>query len=148
MSANAYINLTIDELVKFAIQRNEGELASNQALVVKTGARTGRSPKDRFIVRDAITENTVAWNNINQAVATETFNQLWLKASSYLTEKDSYFISYLKVGADAKHAVAVKVMTELAWHNLFAHVLFIHPPVSDADSQQQWTILNVPGFKT
>lgn len=147
MSANAYINLTVDELVQFALQRGEGELASNQALVVKTGARTGRSPKDRFIVRDQITENQVAWNNINQPLSEDAFNQLWLKASAYLTEKNDYFVSYLQVGANPKHTIKVKVMTELAWHNLFAHVLFIHPPRTPEDNHQQWTLLCAPGFK-
>lgn len=149
MQAKAFVNLSNKELVEAALKQGEGELASNQALVVKTGARTGRSPKDRFIVRDDVTETQVDWNNINQAISPDKFDALWQKASDYLESKDSHFISYLKVGADEKLGIPVKVMTELAWHNLFAHVLFIRPETPSSNPlPNQWTILSVPGFKT
>lgn len=149
MSVQNYTNLSAKELVDIALARGEGELASNQALVVKTGARTGRSPKDRFIVRDETTETTVDWNTINQAISSEKFNALWNKAEDYLFAKDAHFVSHLCVGAHEKLGVPVKVMTELAWHNLFAHVLFIrpeHPAVTN--EANQWTILSAPGYKT
>jgi phosphoenolpyruvate carboxykinase (ATP) len=133
--------------VELALKRGEGELATNQALVVKTGARTGRSPKDRFIVRDAITETQVDWNTINQPISPEKFAALWQKAEDYLAAKNTHFISHLKVGAHEKLGVPVKVITELAWHNLFAHVLFIRSASAD-NAAKQWTILSVPGFKT
>lgn len=145
----ARVNLTIKELVDIALQRGEGTLASNQALTVRTGTRTGRSPKDRFIVQDEITEKTVDWNNTNQAFSPIKFDALWDKAIQYLDHKENYFVSYLKVGADEQHGVPVKVITELAWHNLFAYVLFIRPEVPVVSNQpKQWTILSVPGFKT
>jgi phosphoenolpyruvate carboxykinase (ATP) len=144
-----YLNLSITELVNLALSRGEGELASNQALIVKTGARTGRSPQDRFIVRDEITESTVDWNTINQPLGPEKFDTLWLRAMQYLDEKACHFVSNLKVGADENYTVPVKVITELAWHNLFAYVLFIRPETTPAPNQpDQWTILSVPGFKT
>lgn len=144
-----YLNLSITELVNLALSRGEGELASNQALVVNTGARTGRSPQDRFIVQDEVTENTVDWNTINQALNPAKFDTLWLRALQYLDEKDCHFVSNLKVGADERHTVPVKVITELAWHSLFAHVLFIRPEITPQPNQpDQWTILSVPGFKT
>lgn len=149
MSVQNYINLSAKELVDIALARGEGELASNQALVVKTGARTGRSPKDRFIVRDETTETSVDWNTINQAISSEKFNILWDKVENYLLEKDANFISYLRVGAHEKLGIPVKVITELAWHNLFAHVLFIRPEhPSVTNEPHQWTILSAPGFKT
>ena len=77
MQGSFQVNLSIDELVNAALARNEGELASNGALVAKTGVRTGRSPKDRFIVRDAVTENTVDWNATNQALPPDVFDALW-----------------------------------------------------------------------
>lgn len=149
MESKLYINLSINELVDRALEREEGELASNQALVVKTGIRTGRSPKDRFIVRDEITDSQVDWNIINQPLSPAHFDALWAKAQDYLEAKDACFISYLKAGAHEKLGLSVKVMTELAWHNLFARVLFIRPdkPVT-ADEPHQWTILSVPGFST
>lgn len=149
IKSNHHVNLSTKELVDIALARGEGELASNQALVVKTGARTGRSPKDRFIVRDETTENQVDWNNINQPISPEKFEALWQKAYHYLHSKDTHFVSYLKVGAHENLGVPVKVMTELAWHNLFAYVLFIRPehPIT-TDQANQWTILSVPGCKT
>lgn len=148
MSSKSCINLSINELVKAALTRGEGELASNHSLVVKTGTRTGRSPKDRFIVRDDITETQVDWNTTNQPIATDTFNALWQRAEDYLATKDTYYTSYLSVGADDQYGVPVKVVTELAWHNLFAHVLFIRPETPTITSTpNQWTILSTPGFQ-
>lgn len=144
-----YLNLSITELVDLALSRGEGTLASNQALIVKTGVRTGRSPQDRFIVRDEVTDKTVDWNTINQPFSPEKFDSLWLKAMQYLDEKDCHFVSHLKVGADLAYTVPVKVITELAWHNLFANVLFIRSEKTpEPNSQDQWTILSVPSFKT
>jgi phosphoenolpyruvate carboxykinase (ATP) len=149
MHSNARINLSIKELVDAALLRGEGELAANQALVVKTGARTGRSPKDRFIVRDNTTENQVDWNNINQPISSEKFDALWYKALRYLDTKDAHFVSTLRVGAHNDYGVPVKVITELAWHSLFAYVLFIRPELaSPSNDLSQWTIVSVPGFKT
>src|SRR3990167_5834493 len=147
-NSSVYTNLSIKELVEIALARGEGTLASNQALNVRTGARTGRSPKDRFIVKDHITEHTVDWNTINQPFTPEKFDALWQKASQYLENQDTHFISHLRVGADDTHGIPVKVMTELAWHNLFARVLFIHTEMAAHDETKEWTILSVPGYKT
>src|SRR3990167_3873214 len=149
MQTKAKINLSMKELVYLALARGEGELASNQALVVKTGSRTGRSPKDRFIVKDATTLDQVDWNAINQPISPEKFDALWQKAIQYLGKQSIHFVSYLRVGAHEKLGIPVKIMTELAWHSLFAYVLFIRPdsPIITHDSHQ-WTILSVPNFKT
>ncbi len=149
MANKQYINLSTSELVNIATTRKEGMLAANQALTVSTGTRTGRSPKDRFIVKDTLTNISVDWNTINQAIAPEKFSALWQAATDYLQKKDCSFVSYLKVGADEKFALTVKVTTELAWHNLFTQILFIHPKNSiNTDQPGQWTLLCVPGFKT
>jgi phosphoenolpyruvate carboxykinase (ATP) len=145
MQNQSQVNLSVDDLIKAALSRGEGELAANGALVVKTGARTGRSPKDRFIVKDALTERTVDWNHINQALSPDTFNALWHKALAHLNTKDTHFVSHLKVGAHESLGLSVKVITELAWHNLFAKVLFIRP-ATPAESANQWTILSVPSL--
>ena len=147
MQTENHINLTAKQLVEFALSRGEGELASNGALVVKTGARTGRSPKDRFIVKDQSTETEVDWNNINQALSPDKFDALWEKAEDYLQSRNEFFTSYLHVGANETLGIPVKVMTELAWHNLFVMNLFIrpdHPAVTN--EANQWTILNTPGY--
>lgn len=144
-----YTNLSTKELIDMALARKEGVLAANQALNVATGKRTGRSPKDRFIVKDAVTEKTVDWNAINQPFSPDKFTALWQRAENYLQQKDSEFVSYLKVGAEDSLSLTVKVRTELAWHNLFTQVLFIRPetPITK-DQAKQWTILCVPGFIT
>lgn len=149
MQSKARINLSIKELVDEALVRGEGELAANQALVVKTGARTGRSPKDRFIVKDDITDTQVDWNNINQPFSPEKFDALWTKAQQYVESKDAHYTSYLTAGAHDRHGIPIKVITELAWHSLFAYVLFIRPEEPAINNQpDQWTILSAPGFKT
>jgi phosphoenolpyruvate carboxykinase (ATP) len=144
--AKIYANLSADKLIDLALAREEGVLAGNKALVVTTGKRTGRSPKDRFIVKDDITETTVDWNTINQALSTEKFNALWQRAEQHLRNKDAIFISDLNVAANEKYRLPVQVISELAWHNLFVQNLFIreHNPQSD----KTWTILSAPSLTT
>jgi phosphoenolpyruvate carboxykinase (ATP) len=149
VSNKIYLNLTAPELIDLALARKEGVLAANKALTVNTGLRTGRSPKDRFIVRDTITEKTVDWNTINQALPPERMQALWERAEQYIQDKGTAFVSYLTVGAEEKYALTVKVVTELAWHNLFTKILFINPsnPVT-TDQPKQWTLLCLPSMKT
>lgn len=143
------IDLSISELISAALQNHEGELAKNQALVVKTGARTGRSPKDRFIVDDAKTHDQVDWNMINQPISDETFDALWQKANHYLESKEKCYVAHLRVGAHEQFGLNVTVTTELAWQCLFANVLFIREAHANIqDINHEWNILSVPGFKT
>lgn len=148
--AKMMLNLSISELVTLTLERGEAELSANQALIVNTGKRTARSPRDRFIVRDNITTATVAWGEINQALDQECFTQLWAKAISYLKHKPDYFMANLQVGADAQYGVQVKVITEYAWHSLFARLLFISPINLLGSVEQlaakEWTLLSVPGL--
>jgi len=111
-------NLTVEELIGAAIERNEGEIASNGALLVKTGKRTGRSPLDRFIVRDEATEDSVDWGEVNKPFDSQDFVNLWEKVEQYLNERET-FVSSLHVGEHSDYYVPVKIRTEWAWHNLF-----------------------------
>ncbi|WP_264770455.1 phosphoenolpyruvate carboxykinase [Coxiella burnetii] len=142
-----YINLSPDELIQHAVKNGEGVLSSTGALAVTTGKRTGRSPKDRFIVKDEQTADQVAWGNINQPVEQRTFDQLWERALRYLSERAVY-ISHLQVGADDNYFLPLKVVTEFAWHNLFACDLFIRPSGDHANGKPSWVILSAPGLKT
>lgn len=144
---NVHENLQTSDLIHFALSRSEGVLSDGKALTVTTGRRTGRSPNDRFIVQDDMTDKTVAWGKVNQPIALEKFEQLWQRATDYLSDKD-VFISHLRVGADASHFLPVKVMTELAWHNLFARHLFIVPKGDWAEGKSTWTILSAANFKS
>lgn len=142
-----YTDLSSAQLIEKALERNEGVCSANKALQVKTGKRTGRSPKDRFIVRDTLTENSVAWGPINQPIAADKFHALWHRAEDYLNNREK-FIAHLRVGADQNYFIPVEVTTETAWHNLFARNLFIRPTNDFAGNKPVWKILNVPGFHT
>lgn len=139
-----HIDLTRDELFNIALERKEGRLCSNGALATESGARTGRSPKDRFIVKDDITEKTVAWGNANQPISTNAFQAFWERAEAYLSEKDDCFISHLRVGACEENFLPVEVTTETAYHNLFAHHMFIRTEQPYAGDKTPWKILSVP----
>jgi phosphoenolpyruvate carboxykinase (ATP) len=140
-------NLAPEALVAHALKNKEGVLAANGALTVETGARTGRSPKDRFIVKDAITESTVEWGAVNQAFDPAKFDKLYDDACAYIATCDHY-ISDVQVGADPKHAISVEMQTETAWQHLFGRCLFIERSENSvAEGRPHWKILNVPGFE-
>ncbi|MCH9769432.1 MAG: phosphoenolpyruvate carboxykinase [Gammaproteobacteria bacterium] len=140
-------DLSLQALLEQAIERGEGRLSDAQALTTTTGERTGRSPKDRYIVRDQMTAQTVAWGAINQPIEPEVFTKLWQRATEHLRDKE-VFISHLRVGADPKHFLPVEVITETAWHNLFAQHLFIRPTGDYAEGKEPWTILSAPSLHT
>lgn len=132
-------------LIELALQRAEGRLTDTGALAVVTGARTGRSPKDRFIVCDAITEGTVDWGSVNQAFDPTRFEKLWVLVQAWLKAQDR-FSSRLHVGAHAEHYIPVHVETETAWHTLFANNMFIRPEHYNPQGKAEWRVLNAPGF--
>lgn len=133
-------------LVEQALARGEGVLAANGALAVETGARTGRSPKDRFIVVDPLTENTVDWGVVNQPMQASTFDALYEKVLNYLKQSD-HFISDVQVGADPNYALPIEMITEKAWQHLFGRNLFItRNKDSVATHRPLWQVINVPGL--
>lgn len=142
--AQQLTNLTTEQLINKALERKEGVLSANGALSVITGKRTGRSPKDRFIVDDEITHNTVDWGAVNQPVSPEKFEALWQKSEDYLKNKE-HFLSELQVGEDPHYGLPLTVITEFAWHHLFAKQLFIRD-TNLPSNQPRWTILSVPGL--
>lgn len=141
-----HVDLSSEELLKHALMRGEGKLANNGAFNVTTGMRTGRSPKDRFIVEEETTKENINWGKVNQPISEEKFTVLWNKAENYLKDKE-HFISHLRVGADDSYYLPVKVITENAWQNVFARNLFIRSESPKAEVNG-WTILSVPGLKT
>ncbi|QYJ85999.1 phosphoenolpyruvate carboxykinase [Shewanella mesophila] len=144
-SKQTHKNPSTAQLIEFALARGEGELTANGALVAKTGERTGRSPNDRFIVKEASSENEIDWGSVNKSFEMEAFNALWDRVETYLLDKET-FVSDLEVGADPEHYQPIQVTTETAWHQLFARNLFIVPEHFNAANKPVWQIMNAPGF--
>jgi phosphoenolpyruvate carboxykinase (ATP) len=139
-------NLSTPKLVETAIQNNEGVLSSRGALVSETGKRTGRSPKDKFTVKDASTANKVAWGAVNLAFPPEKFDALYQRVLQYLAGKEIY-VQDLFCGADPKYQLPIQVINEYAWHNLFVHQLFIRPTSAELKTHKpEFTIVSAPGF--
>lgn len=145
---NVYWNLPVPLLVEHALARKEGELASNGAFAALTGIYTGRSPKDKFIVSHKESEQTIWWGAINHPIPYENFETLRLSLAAYLQERDVYVLD-AEVGADPDYRMPVQVITELAWHSLFARQLFLRPKTSEVQSDRPgFTVICVPNFKT
>ena len=144
---NQHMDLEPSELIEHALQRKEGTLASNGALTIVTGERTGRSPKDRFIVKESSTEAEIDWGMINRPFEEAKFNALWDKVEHYLSEQDSHYLANLHVGSDPEYYLPLNVRTQTAWQNLFARNLFIKPESFNPSDKKQWQILNAAGFE-
>lgn len=142
-----HLNLSNHQLIDHALERKEGVLADNGALSVITGARTGRSPNDRYIVKESSTESQIEWGKVNRAISEDKFNALWDRVEVYLDNKDAYYVSELHVGSDPEHYIPVNVRTETAWQNLFGQNLFIRPETFNPADKKQWQILNAAHFK-
>jgi phosphoenolpyruvate carboxykinase (ATP) len=140
-------NLHAGPLVEHAIRRGEGRLASNGALVAETGARTGRSPKDKFTVKDDVTAQKVAWGAVNQPFEPAKFAALLDRVLAYLEDRE-LFVQDLNAGADPRYRLPIRVINELAWHNLFVRQLFVRPSTQELDAHQpKFTVIGAPGFQ-
>src|ERR671913_270476 len=140
-------NLPPARLVEASVRRREGRLAGNGALVAKTGKRTGRSPKDRFIVEDDLTRDKVDWGAVNKPFSTEAFEALLDKAMNYLGNLEEFYVVDAYAGADPRYRLNVQVASEYAWHALFAHQLFRRPSRKELeDFEPEWTVISVPEF--
>jgi len=147
LGRSQHINLSVPALIEHAIARNEGLLSSNGTLLCKTGIFTGRSPKDRYIVRDKFTSEEIWWGDVNQGISPEKSQALFVKMQSFLADKE-LFVRDAYVGRDLKSHLRLRVYNTLAWHNLFCHHLFIGvPPADSASFEVSFTILCVPEFE-
>jgi phosphoenolpyruvate carboxykinase (ATP) len=145
--AEIHWNLRTPQLVEEAIRRGEGLLAKDGPLVVRTGKHTGRSAQDKYIVRDAETEGSIWWDN-NKAMSTDHFAVLKADFLTALGEKEILFVADLHGGSQPEHRVRVRVVNELAWHNLFIRTLLVRPGEQAlAGFEPEFTIIDLPTFR-
>ncbi|TAI47943.1 phosphoenolpyruvate carboxykinase (ATP) [Flagellimonas allohymeniacidonis] len=128
------------------IDMDMGKEASSGALAVSTGEFTGRSPMDRFIVKDEITEDKIWWSNINIPFESDKFDQLYDKVISYLNERE-LFVRDCYACADGDYRMNLRVINEYPWSNMFAYNMFLRPTENELDAfEPEWTVINAPGF--
>jgi phosphoenolpyruvate carboxykinase (ATP) len=146
--ANLHWNLETAPLVEAAVQRGEGRLTKDGALLVDTGKFTGRSVKDKFVVRDATTETTINWGSINQPMTTEHWANLKADFMAALKEQKELYVADLFGGSQPEYRVNVRVITQMAWHALFVRTLLVRPIADElAGFTPEYTIINLPSFK-
>ncbi len=144
--SKAHSNLTPAELVEAALQKGEGQLADSGALAADTGEFTGRSPKDKFCVKDAKTENTVWWGDVNQPFDSDKFEALLNKVLNHWEGKEVFMRDAIAC-ADPNYRLTIKVFTEKAYNNLFCHNLFLRPTAEELKNfDNEWVIINAPSF--
>ncbi len=146
-TATIHPNLTSEELTAAALENGEGRRAKDGPLVVETGKHTGRSAKDKFIVRDAETEDTVWWDN-NASMTSEHFSALKEDFLKAVADKGDLYVADLFGGSQPEYRVNVRVINELAWHNQFIRTLLVRPTEAELDGfVPEYTIIDLPTFR-
>ena len=147
-STNIHYQLTPEELIEQAVDRNQGVLSDTGALCIKTGEFTGRSPQDKFIVKDVITENTIHWNNFNIAIDEKYYQQLKKKVLAYLGTQEEIWVRDAYACASGEYRLNIRVINENPWSNLFAYNMFLRPTDDELENfAPDWHIIQAPGFK-
>ena len=139
--------LSPEDLHEISIQKGMGIEVDSGALAVNTGEFTGRSPKDRFIVKDDITKDEVWWSDINLEFDPDQFDKLYDKVVDYLNDKE-LFVRDCYACADENYRLSIRVINEYSWSNMFAYNMFLRPTEKDLeDFSPEWTVVSAPGFK-
>ena len=145
-NAVAHWNLSPEKLAEIAIEKGQATQTSTGAININTGEFTGRSPKDRFIVYDNITKDSVWWGDINIPFEEEKFEQLHKRVIEYLNGKE-LFVRDAYACADSRFKMNLRIINEYAWSNLFAYNMFLRPSEEEINNfSAEWTIINAPGF--
>src|SRR5580765_5374338 len=139
-------NLSTAELYEHAVRRQEAVIAADGPLACRTGLHTGRSPNDKFVVREPSSAGEIAWGKVNRPMDPAQFDALHREMLASLKDKDLFVLDCF-AGADPAYRLSVRVINELAWHNLFCRNLFIDDPAAAKAASPQFTIIDVPSFK-
>jgi len=146
-SQRIHYQLTPAELSEQTVERGEGILNDTGALVIKTGEFTGRSPKDKFTVKDELTLKSVHWNEFNLPIEARYFDQVYQKMMDYLKNKELW-VRDCYVCADPTYKLTIRVINENPWSNLFAFNMFLRPTESELENfKPEWHIIQAPGFR-
>ncbi len=147
-SAKLFANFGTAPLVEHAVQRGEGRLTKDGALLVDTGKFTGRSVKDKYIVRDSSTESSINWGKINQPMTPEHWANLKADFMAAIKDQEELYVADLFGGSQPEYRVNVRVITQMAWHSLFVRTLLVRPTADElASFTPEYTIINLPSFK-
>ncbi|MBN8688805.1 MAG: phosphoenolpyruvate carboxykinase (ATP), partial [Chitinophagales bacterium] len=140
--------LSPEELVQDTLRIGEGQLNDTGALVINTGEFTGRSPKDKFTVKDAITADTVHWNDFNIPLSPENFDTIFNQITGYLNQLPEIWVRDCYACADPRYRLNIRVVNEKPWNNLFAYNMFLRPAEEElAGFTPDWHVISVPGLK-
>jgi phosphoenolpyruvate carboxykinase (ATP) len=147
-SGQVHWNLSPAALYEEAIRRNEGLVAAEGPLVCRTGQHTGRSPNDKFVVKEPLSEKHVHWGTVNRPVEEANFDALHRDMMAFVQDKELYVLDAW-AGADPAYRLPIRVVNEFAWHNLFARNMFIPEmdPARLAEHAPQFTVIDIPSFK-
>lgn len=146
--ATVYWNLDNMTLIDLAVEREEGFLTSDGALVTETGERTGRSPNDKFIVDEPTTNQDVNWGDVNISTDKAVFDRLKIQVIDYLSQRSSLFVQDLYCGAEESEALPIRVINQNAWHNAFARNMFVRPSSEQLKTHSpQFTVYHAPHFE-
>ena len=145
--SNVYWQLTTPQLYEKAILNREGYVSKDGPLIVRTGKYTGRTPKDRFIVKEPTSDSNIYWSDINQPIGEDVFERMLAKVQDYLAGKDVY-VQNCFAGHDKKYRMPVTIITEMAYHSWFARNMFVQANNEELDNfETEFTVLQAPGCK-
>ncbi|HEX8316244.1 MAG TPA: phosphoenolpyruvate carboxykinase (ATP), partial [Flavisolibacter sp.] len=143
-----HYQLTPEELVQDTLRIGEGVLTDTGALAIRTGEFTGRSPQDKFTVKDETTEDTVHWNNFNIPIEEKYFHIIHKKITDYLNRKEELWVRDCYACADPRYRLNIRVISEKPWTNLFAYNMFLRPTEEELDEfKAEWHVISAPDLK-
>lgn len=150
ISTNATVHWNLDNmtLIDLAVERGEGFLSADDALVTETGERTGRSPNDKYIVDESTTNQDVNWGDVNVSTSKEVFDRMKAQVIDYLSARDTLFVQDLYCGSEESEALPIRVINQNAWHNAFARNMFVRPTEEQLKTHEpQFTVYHAPHFE-